>query len=594
MQGRGEKTAGIDDMPTEILRSIILLAGSFSCDDPDLLELRSTQETILACSRVSRKWAAVSLSHKVLWCRFLDFAQDSVPTLRLFLQFTHPCLFNVGHRSAPLVLTWADQGQRDVYGIVGLIHEFRSRIRELHVVWGFGGSFALQDLGEMEVSHLEALTWHDISDPQASTHHLLHVYSHLPEIPFKRLDIRHARILLQPKPCFNSLTALSVYRSPMVNFPGWLDFLRSTPKLRLLAIRSSIRMDGHMPGSLLGSVLELPDLVLLTVGSLTSDEAEYHIPLLAVIRASPLCALQITELPYIRNSQCRVMLRSKIYKLMIQCANPFALELVVDEEGIVLGNVKHPRCALDWVSLGEKRVLSLIQSSGVPLVTMQSHWSSWEDACKIFSQMISYFGKVTYDKVNSFRIALPPEFHIFPPFPELESGGWDPDEWQPDPPPHVEEFGEILDNLLNLLPQVVSIYANEEGATVVQVVISERDEEIICERKAARRRGLDDGQTIRPKVEALLPRLCHFTQYSSKSFLSMMWTMQFIYLRRKSGYPLLTATLPPPVIRSSWQRAQFKKALVLNWPRMGFCQILTGADPPTTASPYYNRFCERT
>ncbi|KAJ3513966.1 hypothetical protein NMY22_g14887 [Coprinellus aureogranulatus] len=455
----GEKTVGIDDIPTELLRSIVLLAGNFSCDDPDLPELRSTQATIFACANVCRKWQYVSLSHKELWCRYLDFARYSVPRLHSLLLFTDPCPFNVGHRSAPLVLTWADQGRRDVFGIVRLIHQFRSRIRELHIEWGFGGSCILEDLWKMEASHLEVVTWLEFSNahpsaPSAQT--LRHFCSWLPELPFKRLDIHYTRMLPLDKP--HGMVGL-----PSVN-----------PKTTLPCdpfLDQDERPYTWVPA---GSSIELPDLVLLTIGSLTSDEADHHIGLLVAIQPSPKCALQISELPYIHNSQCRAMLRSSIYKLMVQCDNPFELELVVDEEGVAMGNVKDPRRAFDWVRLGEQRVLALLQSSNVPLVTAQYHSSSLQDASSVFSQMISYFGEVTYSRVNSFRIALPPSFNIFPPSFKLEDQDWDFEDWEPKLPPHGEDFAAFLPGLLNHLQQVESIYANEEGACIVQSIIARK------------------------------------------------------------------------------------------------------------------------
>lgn len=290
-----KETPGFEDVPTEILHSIICMACSLSCDD--LLDLHLSRRTILSCTGVSRKWMAVTLSHKELWSRVLDFTLHSAPTIWLLLIFTDPFPFNVGHRSTPVVLSWANEGHRDIRRIIQLIYTNRSRIRELHVEWSFGGAGLLSHVCHMDSPLLEAVTWHKFdTHPTEAFAHPIHI---LPQVPLKRLDIRHANIRLQPAASLNQLTALSMYHSPYFSFPEWLNFLRFTPKLLFLSIHCSIRIEGHIPGFHVGG-LKLAHLALLTIGSSTSDEAERHICLLAAIRFPPTCGLRITALPYLR------------------------------------------------------------------------------------------------------------------------------------------------------------------------------------------------------------------------------------------------------------------------------------------------------
>lgn len=327
-----QKTTGIEDMPTEILHSIVCLACSLSSKDPDLLELRVSQETTLSCAGVCRKWMAVAASHPELWSRVLDFARHRLPTLCSLLRISNPLLLNVGHRFAPLTLSWPDESLCDVYGIIQLIYQSRKRIQELHVEVGFhGSSFLLHYLCNVEASHLEALTWHTRlpANIDAPVHQQVFV---MPKLYFKRLDFRRVAIALQPTPCLRSLTALSIYHSRSMTLMEWVDVLRSAPHLRFLSIHSSIRSDGLIPAIPSDSIL-LVDLALLTVGSRTSAEIELHLCLLGAIDIPPRCGLQIASLPYVQNGQCRVIISSKIFKMMARCHKPtMPLELFANEQ----------------------------------------------------------------------------------------------------------------------------------------------------------------------------------------------------------------------------------------------------------------------
>lgn len=564
-------------MPTEILHSFICLACSVGRDDPDLLELRASQAMVIVCAAVSRKWQDVTASHPELWSRLFDCARYPLPTLCRLLRLSRPRLLNVGHRSAPLTLSWPEESLRNVYPIIRLIYLSRKRIRELHVEVGFGGSnFLLNGLCNMEALHLEVLTWHakphDVHEPSQPFP--------LPNLPFKRLDFRHVPIVLRPTPCLRALTALSIYHSPIMTLIEWLHILRSAHQLRFLSIHSSIQPDGQIY-AIRSDCVPLVDLALLTLGSLTSDEANLHLLLLTAIGIPPTCGLHIAALPYVHSAPCRAMLRRKISKMMGQSTKPaLALDLVADRKArLTMGTVKNPHHTLDWAGLGEQGVLAHLRSSRGPVLAITTYSASVAEALEIYPQVISYFGRVTYDRVTSFRMTVSP-------FEDCQFETW------PEHPCFEGSFYSLSD-LFSRLHRVTSLSVNDGGALVVLGShVADQDAVEPVQDTSRRERPGQAGPISTPDF----PLLCNFTLHASESYSYMgtAFAREIITARLLSKYPLCTANLPP--IPDLTDLDECAAEHILSYERMpvGFCRILRTSGPPLVTSAYFEQFCERT
>ncbi|KAJ3508152.1 hypothetical protein NMY22_g16705 [Coprinellus aureogranulatus] len=292
--------------------------------------------------------------------------------------------------------------------------------------------------------------------------------------------------------------------------------------------------------------------------------------ILASIHTPSTCSLEVTSIPHIPSAECRAILERTISRMMKRC-QPFDLHLFVDAQlRFTMGNISDTYNTLVWVRHGEGKVLALLSSSEVPLLSITTFSSTVDEACRILPQLLEYFGSVTYDLVTSFRMTLSSAVHrLLHPLKGCQLKKIDGRTRHP----QAAEIFDNLQHLFGLLENVTSLSVNEEGALAIDMSDS-------AKRKA------------NPTITTLdFPHLQHFVLHAHKSLASTLCAREIISSRRRYGSQVLTAIIPPAIPDA------YIDAELLEWMHettpTGSCQIQSTPPPPQTRSLYFDRFCAR-